>query len=375
MKNNKKTVLRKTFTAPNGKRYAVTGKTEEELYERIIRKKMEVEQGERRSSGQALTKEWIEEWVETYKVPSVSAGWLGNITSICNSIIVPEIGSMKIQSVRPIDLQRLMNKQEGKSKSYVKKIYNIVQEIFREAYRNRLTQSDPSENLMIPSTAQTEKRRSLTDEERRCILETCGKHRGGLFLKIMLYCGLRPGEVAALKGKHVDLAKAILKVDSSVKKDGSIGAPKSMTGYRKIPIPTVLLPDLEKRIKELDSMEGFICVDTRGNHLRPDSIRKMWISFVHDLNIAMGCSTFRGAIVPPYRVADDLVMYCLRHTYCTDLQAAGVPINVARELMGHSDVSVTSGIYTHSSQESFDAARVSIDGLISERNNLVEATE
>lgn len=86
------------------------------------------------------------------------------------------------------------------------------------------------------------------------------------------------------------------------------------------------------------------------------------------MNIEMGCKTFKGGLVPPYPVAEDLVMYCLRHTYCTDLQAAGVPINVARELMGHSDISITAQIYTHGSKESFEDARNAIDNLEKRRS-------
>ena len=32
---------------------------------------------------------------------------------------------------------------------------------------------------------------------------------------------------------------------------------------------------------------------------------------------------------------------------CTDLQRAGVAINIAKELMGHSSIAVTADIYTH----------------------------
>ena len=75
----------------------------------------------------------------------------------------------------------------------------------------------------------------------------------------------------------------------------------------------------------------------------------------------MGCKVFRNEVLPPFWVADDLVPYCLRHTYCTDLQAAGVPINIAKEFMGHSDISTTANIYTHSSDEAVSTAAASIN--------------
>ena len=57
-------------------------------------------------------------------------------------------------------------------------------------------------------------------------------------------------------------------------------------------------------------------------------------------------------------IAPDFEPYLLRHTFCTDCQAAGVPINVAKEWMGHSDISVTAKIYTHMVDEVFEQNRM-----------------
>lgn len=61
-------------------------------------------------------------------------------------------------------------------------------------------------------------------------------------------------------------------------------------------------------------------------------------------------------------VADDLTPYCLRHTFCTDLQRAGVPINVAKELMGHADIQTTANIYTHRDQGTLHGNMALLDG-------------
>ena len=49
-------------------------------------------------------------------------------------------------------------------------------------------------------------------------------------------------------------------------------------------------------------------------------------------------------------LATDLTSYCLRHTFCTDLQKKGVDLRSAQYLMGHSDVALTANIYTHADQ-------------------------
>ena len=59
-------------------------------------------------------------------------------------------------------------------------------------------------------------------------------------------------------------------------------------------------------------------------------------------------------------MADDLKPYCLRHTYATDLQSAGVPINVAKDFLGHKSITMTSHIYTHLSDEAFTNASLKV---------------
>ena len=63
-----------------------------------------------------------------------------------------------------------------------------------------------------------------------------------------------------------------------------------------------------------------------------------------------------------------IVPYCLRHTFCTDLQSAGVPINVAKELMCHANIGITAKIYTHHSEISFDNAREMINKFAEKQN-------
>ena len=62
-----------------------------------------------------------------------------------------------------------------------------------------------------------------------------------------------------------------------------------------------------------------------------------------------------------HRIAQDLCLYCLRHSYCTDLQRQGVPLTTAQYLMGHSNISVTADIYTHSGDAEVIAAGQLID--------------
>lgn len=99
-------------------------------------------------------------------------------------------------------------------------------------------------------------------------------------------------------------------------------------------------------------------------------MKRMWEVFKKYVDVELGAKEVKikpegkrkhTTVIQDSVVADDLVPYCLRHTYCTDLQRAGVPINVAKDLMGHSDISVTANIYTHTTDDVLDDAKAKIN--------------
>lgn len=73
------------------------------------------------------------------------------------------------------------------------------------------------------------------------------------------------------------------------------------------------------------------------------------------MDISMGAKLYRNQIKISV-IAQDLCPYCLRHTYCTDLQAKGVTLKTASYLMGHTSISVTANIYTHITDEAIAEA-------------------
>ena len=84
------------------------------------------------------------------------------------------------------------------------------------------------------------------------------------------------------------------------------------------------------------------------------------------MDIANGATVYRNQITKS-TLAPDFESYLLRHTFCTDCQAAGVPLNVAKEWMGHSDISVTSKIYTHMVDEVFEQNRKRLQDYANEK--------
>lgn len=354
----------------DGKTYRIRADTKEELAVKAYQKQQDIENGVRKITRSILVRDWVEEWMESYKRPSVSAETFQSYSNVIRNHILPDIGNMRLSSVKPIHVQKMVNRLSGMSKKMIDRVTQLTWSMFDAAKANDLVIENPADRIKKPKGTKTG-RRAITDAERVYTLHLAETHPAGMLIKLSLYCGLRPGESCALQWRHLNFDEKTLQVEGTIKRCGGVGDPKSAAGIRTIPIPDVFLSDLRRyKLKCKWSTDPFDYVlrNASGGRMTANVIKTRWQSFKNDLNILMGCREMNGKALPPYRVADDLVLYCYRHTYCTDLQDAGVPINVAKELMGHADISITSKIYTHSTERSFNAARILVNQFHSGEN-------
>lgn len=343
----------------NGKKYEATGKTELEALQKLAEKLAAAKRGEAVVGGSMTVDAWYKEWKALYKEPKgLTPKSLGMYDEKYKNYIKPRIGHMKLRDVRDVHLQRILNEQTGKSSSHAKKLRMVMQEMFKRARQSRLIPFDPAELLDLPATT-TGGHRAITEDERAAILAVAETHRAGLWVLTLLYTGMRPGETVALMWSDVDFARNEIHVHAA-KESGSreIKAPKTAAGVRDIPIHAALLPKLR-------AAQGRpftpVFPTQAGNRQNEDSLRRLWKGFCRDLDIYMGAEVYRNKIIKSV-LAPDLTPYCLRHTFCTDLQRAGVPINVAKELMGHADIQTTANIYTHRDQSTLHGGMAQLDG-------------
>ncbi len=263
------------------------------------------------------------------------------------SNIIPYFENFKLCDITEDDCQRFLNKYVGYSKANVSKIRMTLRRVLRKAQKQKLIGENPAEDIVLPQVTEG-KRRPITDEERALILKQVPNHYAGAMVLTMLCCGLRPAEIRRMEWDWIDFDNAILTVGKSKTKAG--------TG-RKIPMPPQLVKALqEHKAKNLNEQYVFVRCKNPSLPMDENAFYHAWHNFKREMDIANGAAVYRNQITKS-TLSKDLEPYLLRHTFCTDCQAAGVPINVAKELMGHSDISVTAKIYTHMVDEVFEQNR------------------
>lgn len=154
----------------------------------------------------------------------------------------------------------------------------------------------------------------------------------------MLWTGGRLGELSALRWSDVDLGRKLVTFREEYTKSGKL---------RRVPISEELLQELRGLWKTQERVLGraprsgelvFLSPEGRGAQDQANASHRYHVILE------------RAEVT---KIVDGLSMtiHSLRHTFCTRLARAGVPLLDAQKLMGHSDPKLTAEIYSHVTPE------------------------
>lgn len=309
---------------------------------------------------------WGEKWLKLKK-SEVSAGRYATYSARYANL--SDIYEYQISKVRASDIQDIIldlasNPTERTGKPYAKytltEIKNVAAQILQLAIENRVLDYNCALAVKIPKAAKNSTRRALTEEEQQWIVDT--PHRAQTAAMIMMYAGLRRGELLALTWEDIDLKQGTISVTKSVEmingKSSVKEGGKTNAATRTVYIPKRLVDCLEKIPHARFSL---VCPDSKGKVMSSTAWKRLWESYLCDLNLKYGdwgnCLETKGKKPNKYShitkpmLIPAFTAHWLRHTYITLLYMAGVDVLTAKEQAGHSDISTTMGIYTHLDSE------------------------
>ena len=149
--------------------------------------------------------------------------------------------------------------------------------------------------------------------------------------------------------KDIDLQTDMIKVNKSVKYltvDGAyqpiVSVPKTKKSKRDVPILAEIKSLLHAHIDHVRQVNKVIPISgdfllfpsAAGTYRDQGNFLKQYKQLCAKLDIKDGCT-----------------VHSLRHTFCTILARQGVSLLDASRLMGHSDIRITEGIYSHVSDD------------------------
>ena len=274
----------------------------------------------------ATVQEYAVRWLPLHK-DGVSAKCYNDYAKQLEALI-SVLGPISLSDVTVDDAAKVWAHYKGYSASTIHRAKMLFVALFDTAIENDLCRKNPFRaKYAQPPKAPSGSHRVLTDEEITLIRST--PHRMQLPALIMLYAGLRRGEVLALTKD--DLHPDHISVNKSVRFAGNrpvIVRPKTAAGSRSVPVLSVLRPYIENAPERpAKAVNGNIMTDT--------AFRRAWDSYLLHLSRAAGHEI-------------NIRPHDLRHTYCTKfLRDAGVDMKQAMIWMGHADEKMILRIYDH----------------------------
>ena len=307
--------------------------------------------------------EWGWRWLEVYKA-NASPTQKAHYAAKLRNDILPEIGSMPVKDVRPSDLQKLLNNLKGKRSGTVSKIRVALQQLFGDAEAEGIIERTPAGRLELPELEEVN-RRPLTQIERAVLCEVAKTHKRGAYVLTMLYTGVRRGECVALRVGDVDFERPSITVNKRLQMIGNKGVEtkgtksstknKPLAGTRDVPIPNKLLPIL-KTLCDCKQPGDLLFPKEDGQNASKQATKFWWKSFLRQCHIVSGASLYRNAVqVETSRFGEEVTPHFLRHSYSTDMYAAGVEETTQKHFLGHNSSDVTD-VYRKMNKEAFDRA-------------------
>ena len=319
------------------------------------------------TTGNMSVDEWYKYWIANFKEGIVKDNTTKNYKQRYNFNIKSEIGSMKLQDVKQLHCQMILNNMFdcGKySVGTIELVQTTLHAIFKGAVENNFIQKNPAENLKIKRRNDNgEERRVLTREEQRIFKEYAKNTLYYNAYCLAMQTGLRVGEIGGLQWNDIDFENKFLYVQRTLLQDPKkggfyFGDPKTKESKRKIPLTNeainilnnqkLVQNKLKAKSKEWCSdWEGLVFRTINGKPVGGSTFRTMMVRIINNINIDRQCSS-EGK---PYEEFQYCSMHSLRHTFATRCIENGIQPKVLQKIMGHSILATTMDLYVHVTDE------------------------
>lgn len=279
------------------------------------------------------------------------------------------IGNYSISELQYTDLKKAYLKalRNGTKRTTIVSVNRVMSAVLSFAMRNKLTKINIADGIISDLPNSDEKkpsyRRALTRDEQNAFLRyTKNDSKYYLWYPLFVFLlgtGCRIGEAAALTWSQCDFENRIITIDRSlsyVKGRYSNGcnyllsSPKSLAGYRDIPMLPAVVDALEtiKFRQELnkvssptiDGVSGFVFLNSQNHFISKQAVDYKLKYAVEHYNDYMAQFAEEPSVVLPKFSA-----HILRHTFCTRMCEEGMDVKTLQTIMGHSSFAITMDIY------------------------------
>lgn len=300
--------------------------------------------------------DWLDLCLEVYMKNTLKQSTYLSYESYIRVHLKPALGDIVLQDLTPRTLQLFYNYKSEVEGLAPKTIVNLNLFLHRaldfaigEGYIN----SNPTSSVNLPRGDRPQIIILNRDEQMR-LIQGSYQHRYGIFIRLVLFTGIRLGELLGLRWEDVDVQGRRLHIQRTLNRLNKtskptspneasteivIQTPKSQNSIRSIPLLPQVLQDLQgwKRVQENDRLaagadyndSGFLVTNPLGAYVEPRTFK----DYYNQILVFSGLRHF--------------TFHALRHTFASRAMEQGMDAKTLSVILGHASVSFTLDTYAH----------------------------
>ncbi len=340
------------------RRRKVSGRTRGEVAAKLRELQRDFEDGVSSTGRQVTVAVLSEDWLR-HRSGELAGTTLDIREWAVRQHLVPSLGARRVRELTADDVARFLQDKAaaGYAHATLGKFRAVLIQVLRHAERQGLVARNVAALVPTPAGPRTHGR-SLTVEQAHTLLASSQGHPLEAAITVALTCGLRPGELLALRWRDVDLDKDLLRVEQAVVRVGGrieLGPTKTPASRRQLRLPRATVEVLRQHRARQDAQRevlgehwqesGLVFTTGFGTLLDPANLRRS----LRQVTERAGLGRWH-----PHE---------LRHSAASLLSAAGVPLEEVADVLGHMSTRVTSSTYRHLTRSTVDAAAAPMDRL------------
>ncbi|MER8520206.1 site-specific integrase [Mesorhizobium sp. M0644] len=305
--------------------------------------------------------EFLDEWLAFIKA-SVAPKTHERYAEICRKGLAPLIGNVVLSKLKTdridaafttalttprVDHRR---KKDGEAPAPLPPLSPRTVHHYRRVLIKALGQAVTWERLSrnparttTPPKVERKKMLAYDVGQTAILLQTLRPSRMYIPVLLAVTCGLRRGEILALRWRHLELGdnrRQVSVVESAEQTTEGVRYKEPKSGRaRTVALSASVVAELKAhRIRQAEELlrlglrpngDSFVVAQVDGSPLQPRSLTHEWIRVLGK------------TALPRIRFHD------LRHTHASQMLSAGVHPKVASERLGHSTIGITLDLYSH----------------------------
>jgi len=255
--------------------------------------------------------------------------------------IYPSLGERLMDSITYLDLQTWQTEMMQKINPVTKKKYKLQSiSTYRAIFFGILEHAVKAEIILknnfvsvpspktfsnLPKEQRTKEINPFTKTEVEIILKNTTGYLHN-FIRLMLFTGIRPGEIVALEKDDIDFKRRVIKI-TKTRRDSKENDPKTQSSFREVDMLWEAKEALEAQMELTKGKEKIFMSMFNKPFYSHDIIAKLFRELLAKLGIA------------------PRPLYNLRHTFASQAITKGINILWVSKTLGHKNVNITLEVY------------------------------